>query len=31
MTGADYDFTGTINTSGSNITIDGNIIGGTQI
>ncbi len=31
MTGADYDFTGTINTSGANITIDGDIVGGTQI
>tara|TARA_B100002019_G_scaffold284292_1_gene291768 strand:- start:160 stop:1440 length:1281 start_codon:yes stop_codon:yes gene_type:complete len=31
MTGANYDYTGTINTSGSNITIDGNIVGGTQI
>ena len=31
LDGADYDFTGTINTSGSNITIKGAIIGGTQV
>ena len=31
LDGADYDFTGVINTSGSNITIKGAIIGGTQI
>jgi len=31
ITGANYNFTGTINTSGSNITIKGAIVGGTQI
>tara|TARA_B100002019_G_scaffold130025_1_gene111777 strand:+ start:2723 stop:4021 length:1299 start_codon:yes stop_codon:yes gene_type:complete len=31
MSGANYEFTGTINTSGSNITIRGPIVGGTQV
>ena len=31
LSGADYSYTGTINTSGTDITIDGLIVGGTQI
>ena len=31
LSGADFSYTGTINTSGTNITVDGLIVGGTQI